>query len=58
MWDSGSFPRGSVVKNLHARGGDMASIPDLGRFFTPQSNWVHAPQLVFNVNKGSLLKQK
>ena len=58
MWDSGGFPHGPVVRNLHASAGHMGSIPDLGRLFMPQSNYVHVPQLVFNVKKGSLRKQK
>ena len=32
------LPGGSVVKNPPANAGDMGSIPDLGRFHTPQSN--------------------
>ena len=31
----GSFPAGSVVKNLHANAGDMGSIPEPGRFHMP-----------------------
>ena len=32
------FPGGSVVKNLPASAGDMGSIPDLRRSYTPWSN--------------------
>ena len=32
------FPGGAVVKNSPANAGDMGSIPDLGRFYTPQRN--------------------
>ena len=34
----GGFPGGSVVKNLPANAGDMASIHDLGRSHILQSN--------------------
>ena len=32
------FPGGSVVKNSPANPGDVASIPDLGRFHMPWNN--------------------
>ena len=32
------FPGGAVDKNLHGNGGDMGSIPGLGRSYMPQSN--------------------
>ena len=31
------FPDGTVDKNLPANGGDTGSIPDVGRFYMPQS---------------------
>ena len=36
--DGGSFPGGSVVKNLSANVVDMSSICDLGESHMPQSN--------------------
>ena len=30
--------------NLPVRAGDMSSVPDLGRFHTPWSNWACGPQ--------------
>ena len=39
------FPGGSVVKNLPANAGDIASIPSLGRSHIPQSNSPRAPLL-------------
>ena len=39
------FPGGSVVKNLPAKAGDIASIPSLGRSHIAQSNSPRAPVL-------------
>ena len=39
------FPTGSMVKNLPANARDIGLIPDSGRSHTPQSKYVHAPQL-------------
>ena len=40
------FPGGSVVKNLPANAGDMASIPGLGRSHLALSNQARGPQLL------------
>ena len=40
------FPGGPVIKNLPDNAGDMGSIPGLGRFHIPLSNWAWAPQLL------------
>ena len=32
--------------NLHASAGDMGSIPVPGRFYTPQGNSAHVPQIL------------
>ena len=39
-------PGGSVVENLPAKTGDTDSIPDPGRFHTPQSNAAAAPHVL------------
>ena len=40
------FPGGPVVKNLPVNAGDMSSVPGLGRFHMPWSNYAHEPQLL------------
>ena len=40
------FPGGPVVGNLPAIAGEAGSIPGLGGFWIPQSNWAHVPQLL------------
>ena len=40
------FPGGSVVKNRPANARDTDSIPDLGRFQMPQSNYAQELQLL------------
>ena len=42
----GDFPGIAVVKNPPANAGDTDSIPGPGRSHMPQSNSVHAPQLL------------
>ena len=47
IWPAlGGFPGSPVVKNLPASAADMGSVPGLGRFHVPQSNWAHVPQLL------------
>ena len=40
------FLDGTVVESLPANAGDTGSIPGLGGFHMPWSNWAHVPQLL------------
>ena len=40
------FLGGAVDKHLHAKEGDMGSIPNLGEFHLPQSNQALKPQIL------------
>ena len=40
------FPGRAVDRTLPAKAGDTGSIPDLGSFCMPWSNWTHEPQLL------------
>ena len=55
----GDFPGGTVVKNVPANAGNMASSPGLGRSHMPWSNKAPAPQLLSlcsRAHKPQLLK--
>ena len=55
----GSFPGGTMVKNLPANAGDTGSSPGPGRSHMPWSNKAHAPQLLslrFRAREPQLLK--